>query len=144
MKRLECQSDLYIPDDLAQSLLRPQAKPQCEGARRAFMRRTPGQRWKSGPTCTICASAQKGGFHAERVYSGTRIENILEMVGQGMGVSLLMEAPVRYAAPKGIEIVPLSEDLFSHITLVRLRKHRLSIASEAFWYYVKERSDARP
>jgi DNA-binding transcriptional LysR family regulator len=68
----------------------------------------------------LCVGAcKKAVFTPNVVYSGTRIENILEMVGQGMGVSLLMEAPVRYAAPKGIEVVPLSEDLFSHITLVR-------------------------
>lgn len=91
----------------------------------------------------LCVGAcKKAGFSPKVVYSGTRIENILEMVRQGMGVSLLMEAPVRYAAPRGIEIVPLSEDLFSHVTLVRLRKHYMSIAAEAFWNYVKDHSNA--
>jgi DNA-binding transcriptional LysR family regulator len=89
----------------------------------------------------LCVGAcKKAGFSPNVVYSGTRIENILEMVGQGMGVSLLMEVPARYAAPRGVAILPLREDVSSHITLARLRRQRLSVASEAFWSYVKEQS----
>ena len=68
-----------------------------------------------------------------------RIENILEMVSQGMGISLLMETPTRYVTQDAV-MIPLMENVVSHISLVRLRRKHSSISAETFWQFVRKTS----
>ncbi len=89
----------------------------------------------------LCIKACKeAGFTPNVVYSGTRAENIVEMVAQGMGVSLLMEKPLQYLDPKDVSTLPLTENIVSCISLVRLRKRSPSAAVDAFWGFIRERA----
>lgn len=86
-----------------------------------------------------CISAcEKVGFTPSVTYTGTRMENIVELVGRGMGVSLMMNQAVSYIHCNKVAIVPLKEYLPSHISLVRLRKKQMTTAAKTFWNYVKQ------
>lgn len=85
-------------------------------------------------------ACQKAGFSPKVAYTGTRIENIAELVAQNMGISLMMEQAVSYLQNQMIRIIPLSETIDSHISLVRMKKRAMSPTAAAFWNYVKNRT----
>ncbi len=86
----------------------------------------------------MCVDAcQRSGFMPVVAYSGTRNENIAELVAMGMGVSLVMEKFYRHLKPKGVCCVPLKERFVSTIGLVRAKKKEHSESSERFWNYVR-------
>lgn len=88
-----------------------------------------------------CINAcQKAGFSPKVTYTGTRIETIVELVIQNMGVSLMMEQAVSYLQNQMIRIVPLTEHIDSYISLVRLKNRTMSPSAAAFWNYVKSRN----
>jgi len=81
---------------------------------------------------------QKVGFNPHIVHTGTRIENILELVANNMGVSLLMNEHVSYLNKENIKVIPFKETIFSHVALVHSKKMRLSIPALTFWNYIKK------
>lgn len=90
----------------------------------------------------MCVDAcQRSGFMPVVAYSGTRNENIAELVAMGMGVSLVMEKFYRHLKPEGVCCVPLKEQFVSTIGLVRMKKKMHSEANERFWNYVKAVSE---
>ena len=76
------------------------------------------------------------------VYTSNRIENLMEMIGQNMGISLLMERPTRYALCPHVKIVPLEEKVESNVALVRLRSSTMTRAANQFWTFVRTMSAA--
>lgn len=85
----------------------------------------------------MCIEAcQRSGFTPSVAYSGTRNENIAELVAMGMGVSLVMEKFYLHWQPDGVCCVPLKERFISTIGLVRAKKKIHSEASDRFWNYV--------
>ena len=90
----------------------------------------------------MCVEAcQRSGFTPAVAYSGTRNENIAELVAMGMGVSLVMEKFYQHLKPEGVCCIPLKEEFVSTIGLVRTKRKEHSEASERFWNYVKEVSE---
>ena len=86
----------------------------------------------------MCVDAcQRSGFVPVVAYSGTRNENIAELVAMGMGVSLVMEKFYRHLKPEGVCCIPLKERFVSTIGLVRTKKKVHSEADERFWNYVQ-------
>lgn len=89
--------------------------------------------------CIDCCK-QYADFTPRVGYTGTRMENIVEMVSEGMGVSLLMETPARYILKQhNVSLVPLHEIITTNISLIRLRNRPLSSAGSAFWNYMRKR-----
>ena len=87
---------------------------------------------------SFCLDAcKKAGFTPKVAYTGTRMENIAELVVQNMGISLMMEQAVSYLQNHDIRIIPLSEQIESCISLARLKKREMSPAAASFWKYVK-------
>lgn len=87
----------------------------------------------------MCVEAcRRSGFTPHVAYTGTRNENIAELVAMGMGVSLVMEKFYLHLRPNGVRCIPLEEHVESTIALVRLKKRRLSDAAGQFWTYVKQ------
>lgn len=83
----------------------------------------------------LCVSA---GFMPNIVFTGTRPENIVDLVSRGMGVSLLSESFYRYYPKKGTvsrEITPtaVTRMVLAHPKAIPLRK-----SAEAFWRYASE------
>ena len=90
----------------------------------------------------MCVDAcQRSGFSPKVAYSGTRNENIAELVAMGMGVSLVMEKFYRHFKPEGVCCIPLKERFVSTIGLVRSKKKVCSEAGERFWNYVQTTSE---
>jgi DNA-binding transcriptional LysR family regulator len=83
-------------------------------------------------------ACKKEEFTPRIVYTGTRVENIMEMVSQGMGVSLLMEIPARFAIRPHAIIIPIAPVLHSKIVIARCRKHALSSAGKVFWKFFQQ------
>ncbi len=91
----------------------------------------------------LCIDAcRRSGFIPTVAYSGTRNENIAELVAMGMGVSLVMERFYRHLKPEGVRCISLKERIISTIGLVRERKNTHSEACERFWNYVKSVSES--
>lgn len=92
----------------------------------------------------MCVEAcQRSGFSPSVAYSGTRNENIAELVAMGMGVSLVMERFYLHLKPAGVCCVPLKERFVSTIGLVRAKKKAHSEAVDRFWNYVRTISEEK-
>ena len=86
----------------------------------------------------MCVDAcRQSGFSPDVAYTGTRNENIAELVAMGMGVSLVMEKFYRHWQPKGVRCIPLTKRFESTIGLVRAKKKVHSEAAERFWNFVQ-------
>ena len=86
----------------------------------------------------MCLDAcRRCGFVPSVTYTGTRNENIAELVAMGMGVSLVMEQFYLRVQPQGVCCVPLKEHVTSTIALVRPKGIVLSGAAELFWESVR-------
>lgn len=86
----------------------------------------------------MCVSAcRQSGFVPQIAYTGTRNENIAELVAMGMGVSLVMEQFYLHVKPEGVRCVPLKNQITSTIGLVRHKSKVHTGAAEQFWNYVK-------
>ena len=85
----------------------------------------------------LCVNAcNEAGFQPNIVYTGTRSENIMEMVASGMGISLMMEQSARYVGARDVALVPLAEALTSTFSLVRMRRGHYTSAALALWNFV--------
>lgn len=89
------------------------------------------------PTVSKQIGAQAG-FAPAVAYSGTRMENIVELVASGMGVSLMMRRAIDFINKGTVSVVPLEERFASRIALARPRRRRLEGEAAAFWRFVRE------
>jgi len=87
----------------------------------------------------IVAACQKAGYEPNFVYQGERIEAILEMVRQQLGIALLMKKSVSDSQLTGLKRLDLAETISSQLCLVRL-KGRHNQAQELFWQEMKDSS----
>ncbi len=100
-----------------------------------------------GPSTNLYAafqeSCRQAGFEPDVAYTGTRMENILELVANGMGISLMMFHAASYAAHPQVVLRPLAEPIASELSLIRLRHARRSPAARQFWEFFREYRDRR-
>lgn len=87
----------------------------------------------------ILAACQKAGYEPNFVYQGERIEAILEMVRQQLGIALLMKKSVSDSQLAGLKRLDLAEKISSQLCLVRL-KGRHNQVQELFWQEMKDSS----
>lgn len=85
------------------------------------------------------AACQKAGYEPNFVYQGERIEAILEMVRQQLGIALLMKKSVSASQLIGLKRLDLAETISSQLCLVRL-KGRHNQVQELFWQEMKNSS----
>jgi len=57
------------------------------------------------------------GFDPVVAYTGKRAENILELVKEGMGISLLMEKPIKYLNARGTVVIPILPEIRTDINV---------------------------
>lgn len=87
----------------------------------------------------ILAACQKAGYEPNFVYQGERIEAILELVRQQLGIALLMKKSVSDSQLAGLKRLDLAETISSQLCLVRL-KGRHNQVQELFWQEMKDSS----
>lgn len=76
------------------------------------------------------------GFVPQVRYQGKRAENIIDLVGRGMGVSLLMRKPAAYLATSDVVLVDVEPTITTQIKIYYLRDKELSAAARRFLEYV--------
>lgn len=95
-----------------------------------------------GPTSTlyrvVLDACQAAGFSPLIAYTSTRMENLLSLVREGNGVSLLMGHAASYLHTPDVVIRPLQERVVSELSLARAAHARRSPAARSFWTYAKE------
>lgn len=85
-------------------------------------------------------ACQNAGFKPQIGYSGTRINNILDFVSNGMGISLIMENSVKYLHYPGIVIIPIDIIVRSELAFIRSKSKKHSSASNIFFEYLSQKS----
>lgn len=86
----------------------------------------------------VCELCRQAGFEPRVMYTGGHIDNILDLVAKGMGVSILMEQAVREPASQGLAVVPLDVEHKSRLSFVRLRNGQPGRTAGTFWKYLRQ------
>lgn len=81
----------------------------------------------------VCSICKKSGFLPKIGYTGTLMDNILGLVSNGMGISLMMQHAVESMHHSGIKLVPLADNIKSELAFVRLKGIKHTKASNLFW-----------
>ncbi len=76
------------------------------------------------------------GFVPRVRYQGTRAENIIDLVGRGMGVSLLMRKPAAFLATEEVSLVDVDPTIPTQVKVYYRRGQELSSAAKKFLNYV--------
>jgi len=77
-------------------------------------------------------ACKDAGFSPNIVFAGKRAENITDLVGKGMGVSLLMRKPVEYLSNSRISIINVSPEIKTYIKIYYKKNAQLSLAARHF------------
>ncbi|MGN0286992.1 MAG: LysR family transcriptional regulator [Atopobiaceae bacterium] len=77
------------------------------------------------------------GFVPQVRYQGKRAENIIDLVGRHMGVSLLMRKPVSYLATRNVSLVEVEPTITTQIKVYYRRDEQLSPDAIKFLEYVE-------
>jgi DNA-binding transcriptional LysR family regulator len=81
-------------------------------------------------------ACNKANFTPKVTYTGHRIENIIDMIERGVGVSLLMKKHVEYYKNNKVKIIKLHPTTTSNISLCKLNYTTLSHNAQLFWDFV--------
>ena len=87
------------------------------------------------PMLQLCREA---GFSPHIGYTGTRMDNILDLVANGMGVSVMMRRAVESTAHGRVALVPIREGHASELAFVRLRSARPAPPCRLLWRFLAE------
>lgn len=90
------------------------------------------------------SACQEAGFQPKIGYTGTRIDNILDFVSNGMGISLMMENSVKRLHRPGIAVIPIDIIVRSELAFIRSKHEKHSSASNIFWKYIYEKTNSAP
>ena len=71
-------------------------------------------------------------------YTGTHIQNILDFISKGMGVSLMMKNSFNHTLYPNIVCVPLETTIQSELAFIRHKNLHHSSVSDQFWSYIKK------
>ncbi|KRK92685.1 LysR family transcriptional regulator [Companilactobacillus futsaii] len=85
------------------------------------------------PVIKLC---QMAGFKPDISYQGTRVDLIMQMVQNNMGISLMMKKTAQNFDNKAFSLVPLTTNIANKLCFVRV-KGQHSSANNMFWKYVK-------
>lgn len=85
------------------------------------------------------STCENAGFKPKIGYSGTRIDNILDFVSNGMGISLIMESSVKHLNFPGIVVIPIDITVRSELAFMRSKSKKHSWASNIFWKYLSQK-----
>ncbi len=77
-------------------------------------------------------SCEAAGFQPNVVFTGHRLENIIDFVIKGMGISLLMRRQVMNLAPEKVAVVEITPAIKSRIQLIYLKDRPLSAGARHF------------
>jgi len=82
-------------------------------------------------------ACEEAGFTPHIIFTGKRAENITDLVGKGMGVSLLMKKPIQYLSDHTISIVDVVPEIRTYIKVYYRRNAQLSPAAMHFIHCIQ-------
>ncbi|MHC5372830.1 LysR family transcriptional regulator [Enterococcus sp. LJL120] len=85
----------------------------------------------------VMALCHKAGFTPKIGYYGRRVEVILNVVANEMGISIMMERAAASFDKNLVAVVPLDSKEYSEVGFMR-KKNRGSKSSDLFWEYLHE------
>ena len=86
------------------------------------------------PVLNLCHEA---GFEPRISYKGSRIDLIINMIANDMGIAIVMEKTVRNLLKENTVILPISPTKESYLAFTRkIGEH--SLASDTFWEYLRQ------
>lgn len=86
------------------------------------------------PVIDLCHEV---GFEPNIVYNGSRMDLILNMIANDMGISIVMEKTVNYLLKEDTILVPITPNRESFLAFAR-KQGEHSLASNTFWKYLKQ------
>lgn len=86
------------------------------------------------PVLELC---QNAGFKPNIVYEGTRVDLIMQMVQNNMGVSLMMGKTAKNFDKQKFAFIPLTSNIANKLCFVRVKGHH-SQANNLFWKYIQD------
>lgn len=78
------------------------------------------------------------GVHPNVIYEGRRIDLILKMVNQGVGISILMDNSFELSNYPNVVAIPIAPKKFNWVAFLKLHSNR-SVATDLFWQFAKQR-----
>lgn len=85
-------------------------------------------------------ACREAGFEPKISYTGERAENILDLVKEGMGISLLMKKPITYLNSKGVTMVPIYPEIRTDINVYHTKTKEITPIVQAFLKFINERN----
>ncbi|MCY9806154.1 LysR family transcriptional regulator [Lentilactobacillus senioris] len=86
----------------------------------------------------VVKELQAAGIKPDTVYEGRRIDLILKMINQGMGISILMNNSFDLTNYPNVKILPIEPKKYSWVAFLKLRSNH-SLAAEKFWQFAKQK-----
>lgn len=92
---------------------------------------------KTGLLDQVTDLCREAGFDPQIIYKGVRIDTILGMVENGIGVTIMMEGAV---SQDNIVKIPLTVTRESELAFLRVKKKKHSKAGKLFWNFLRQYS----
>lgn len=90
----------------------------------------------------MCVDAcEKAGFTPNVVYTGSRGDNIVNMVSRGAGVALLTKRPIEHMLFPHVAIVDIDPPITTEINLVYSTERGVSAELAQFLAFIREQLD---
>ncbi|CAJ1180627.1 HTH-type transcriptional regulator GltC [Companilactobacillus paralimentarius] len=89
------------------------------------------------PVLKLC---QQANFQPKITYQGTRVDLIMQMVQNNMGVSVMTEKTAKQFDNQTVAIVPLTANIANKLCFIRV-KGQHSQANKLFWEYIQNESN---
>ncbi|WP_334330044.1 LysR family transcriptional regulator [Companilactobacillus sp. HBUAS59699] len=86
------------------------------------------------PVLDLC---HKAGFKPKITYEGSRVDLVVQMVANNMGISLMMAKTAKGFSNKNTVLVPLTSNIENKLSFFR-KKGKHSEANDMFWNFVKK------
>ncbi|MGF7437080.1 LysR family transcriptional regulator [Lentilactobacillus senioris] len=86
----------------------------------------------------VISELAAAGIKPDIVYEGRRIDLILKMINQGMGISILMNNSFDLTNYPNVEVLPIEPKKYSWVAFLKLRSNH-SLAVDKFWQFAKQR-----
>ncbi|WP_270789913.1 LysR family transcriptional regulator [Enterococcus diestrammenae] len=87
------------------------------------------------PTIDLCREA---GFEPQILFKSSRVDLLLNMVSNEIGVTILMEKTIEKNWSESVKIIPIAPTKVSYLSFLR-KKNLQPKASQLFWNYLKEK-----
>lgn len=81
----------------------------------------------------------KAGFTPTTAYTNCKLETIIELVSEGLGVTLLMSKVVEYFKNPKLKLIPLKDAVINEISLITPKRNKMSKSTELFVDFIENK-----